>query len=59
MSDRFEELKNFVNSKMRMSHVYQPAMIIELLQREGSATTNQIARKLLSYDVSQIEYYEQ
>jgi len=59
MSDRFEELKNFVNSKMRMSHDYQPAMIIELLQREGSATTNQIARKLLSYDVSQIEYYEQ
>ena len=41
-----------------MAHIYQPVMLIELLQREGSASVNQIARSLLARDQSQIEYYE-
>jgi diadenosine tetraphosphate (Ap4A) HIT family hydrolase/5-methylcytosine-specific restriction endonuclease McrA len=33
-------------------------MLIELLQNNGSATINQIARSLLDRDISQVEYYE-
>ena len=44
---------------MRMSHIYQPVMLIELLSNKGEATINQIAKSILSKDDSQIEYYEQ
>jgi hypothetical protein len=44
---------------MRMSHVYQPVMIRELLRHKGSASVSEVARALLSEDCSQIEYYEQ
>ena len=43
---------------MRMSHVYQPIMLIEILKNNGSASTNEVAKALLSYDISQVEYYE-
>ena len=43
---------------MRMSHIYQPVMLIELLGRKGSASTTEIAKALLGYDISQVEYYE-
>ena len=55
---RFEELQDFIRNKMRMSHIYQPVMLIELLRNNGSATVNQIARSLLDRDISQVEYYE-
>ncbi len=42
-----------------MSHIYQPVMLIELLESGGSATVNQIARTILQHDPSQVEYYEQ
>ena len=41
-----------------MSHIYQPVMLIEILKKNGSASTNDIAKALLSYDISQVEYYE-
>ena len=41
-----------------MSHIYQPVMLIELLGRQGSASTTEIAKALLGHDVSQVEYYE-
>ena len=44
---------------MRMSHIYQPVMLVELLERRGTATVNQIARTILQHDPSQVEYYEQ
>ncbi len=44
---------------MRMSHIYQPAMLIELLKGSGKSKVKQIAKKFLQYDLSQIEYYEQ
>ena len=44
---------------MRMSHIYQPVMLIELLSNKGEATINQIVKSILSKDDSQIEYYEQ
>jgi len=41
-----------------MSHIYQPVMIKTLLLNEGIANKNQIAQDILSYDFSQVEYYE-
>ena len=55
---KFKDLQDFIRNKMRMSHIYQPVMLIELLQNNGSATVNQIARSLLDRDISQVEYYE-
>jgi len=43
---------------MRMSHIYQPVMILELLNRNGIANKREIAEAILSYDESQKEYYE-
>ena len=43
---------------MRMSHIYQPVMILELLKRNGLANKRDIAEAILSYDESQKEYYE-
>jgi ATP adenylyltransferase len=53
----FEQLLHFIERDMRMSHVYQPVMIRELLNREGHASRDQIARALLNEDRSQLEYY--
>jgi hypothetical protein len=44
---------------MRMSHIYQPVMIRELLKRGGRASIRDLASAFLSYDLSQLEYYEQ
>ena len=43
---------------MRMSHVYQPVMLLALLRGGGEAKTEEIARAILSHDESQLEYYE-
>jgi len=55
----FGSLRDFLQNKMRMSHVYQPIMIKKLLERGGCATVQEIATELLIQDKSQIEYYEQ
>ncbi len=39
----FEELSNFVEKRMKMSHVYQPLLIKALIEAGGSATFRQIA----------------
>jgi hypothetical protein len=58
-SDAYERLAHFIRSDMRMSHIYQPVMLREVLRRDGAASVNEIARALLAEDRSQIEYYEQ
>ncbi len=58
MSKQYDELSNFILYEMRMSHIYQPVMLVELLGRKGSASTKEIAKALLGHDVSQVEYYE-
>jgi len=55
----YEELKNFILTKMRMSHIYQPVMMIELLRKGGRATTDQIAKSILDHDPTQIDYYKE
>ena len=54
----FEKLRDFITKQMRMSQIYQPVMLIELLQNGGMASRDQIAKAILSHDSSQIEYYE-
>jgi hypothetical protein len=39
---------------MRMSHIYQPLMLMELLGRHSPAPAQDIARRILGEDVTQI-----
>ena len=55
----FTTLRDFIRTTMRMSHVYQPVMIRELLTRGGKASIRDIAAAFLARDASQLEYYEQ
>lgn len=55
----FQELKNYIVSEMRMQHIYQPVMLMTLLQSDGKATRRQIAEGILSRDESQLDYYDQ
>ena len=54
----FESLKDFLSTRMRMSHVYQPVMIKRLLSSGGTASIRDIAMDILKLDESQLEYYE-
>lgn len=59
MPSTFSSLQLFIRDEMRMSHIYQPVMLLELLQSDGTASIRSIAKSLLAYDVAHIEYYEQ
>jgi ATP adenylyltransferase len=54
-----KELLNFITDRrrMRMSHIYQPVMLMTLLRNGGRASVEQIAREFLVRDPSQMEYY--
>ena len=55
----FIQLRQFIASEMRMSQVYQPVMLIELLRNHGQATVQQIAQAILNKDPTQIEYFSE
>jgi ATP adenylyltransferase len=55
----YERLKTFLTEQMRQSHIYQPVMIKELLEKGGSSKTEDIAQAILAHDPTQIEYYSQ
>jgi len=55
--NRKSKLKKYILEEMRMSHIYQPEMLMTMLDNKGKATVEQIAKRLLSKDVSQIDYY--
>jgi ATP adenylyltransferase len=59
MASVFDRLQSFIQTQMRMSHIYQPVMIKELLQHGGRVSIRQIAAAFLARDDSQLEYYEQ
>src|SRR6516225_3382816 len=59
MASAFERLQDFIQKQMRMSHIYQPVMIQELLKGGGKASIRKIAGAFLARDESQLEYYEQ
>jgi ATP adenylyltransferase len=52
----FHLLREFITQQMRMSHIYQPVMLMTLLQSESRASITNIAKAILSHDQSQIEY---
>jgi ATP adenylyltransferase len=54
----YAQLADFVENRMRMSHVYQPVMLMTLLRADGKSSTTEIARSILAHDQSQVEYYE-
>ena len=54
MSSGYEQLHDFISKRMRMSHVYQPVMLLELLRHRGVASKTEIARALLARDAAQI-----
>jgi len=54
----YKELADFIENRMRMSHIYQPVMIMTLLNKNGRCHQREIAEMLLMFDESQVEYYE-
>lgn len=53
------QLADFIQNRMKMSHVYQPVMLKTLLQGGGKASLREIAAAFLALDEAQLEYYEQ
>jgi ATP adenylyltransferase len=54
----FQDLVEFLEHTMRLSHIYQPLLIKSLIESGGSATIRQLANAFLSQDESQLRYYE-
>ena len=54
----FDDLKDFIEHRMRMSHIYQPVMLMTLFHNNGECSEREIANALLDKDESQLEYYE-
>lgn len=52
-----EELSDFIRTKMKMQHIYQPVMLIELLKNGGSASATDIAKAILTRKKDQINKY--
>ncbi|MDO6477987.1 HNH endonuclease [Shimia thalassica] len=50
-------LANFLNTKMSMSEVYQPAIIKALLQNGGKCTKQELAADISKYDLAARDYY--
>jgi ATP adenylyltransferase len=55
---KFEDLVEFVEKRMAMSHIYQPLLIRALVESDGSATLRQLAQAFLFQDESQLTFYE-
>ena len=55
---KYQDLIDFLENKMRLSHIYQPLLIKSLTESGGSATIRQLANAFLSQDESQLQYYE-
>jgi predicted house-cleaning noncanonical NTP pyrophosphatase (MazG superfamily) len=52
------ELLEFLTKTMSMTDVYQPAVVLHLLERGGSSAKADLARTLAGYDESVQDYYE-
>jgi diadenosine tetraphosphate (Ap4A) HIT family hydrolase len=56
----FKRLHRFITTEMKMSQIYQPLMLIELLRNmDGKASVKDIAQSILNKDPTQIEYFSQ
>ena len=48
-------LSGFIQRTMRMSHIYQPVMLMELLNRGGSASRREIAAALQTASIEALD----
>ena len=55
----FDQLIDFIERQMTMSHIYQPLMLRILIEAGGTATIRQLAHGFLDQDESQLRYYEE
>lgn len=53
-----DELMDFIQNRMRMSHIYQPLLIRLLVEAGGQSTLRQLAKEFSSFDEAQILLYE-
>jgi hypothetical protein len=56
-SPTYERLRDYIAKRMRVSHIYQPLMLMELLGRRSPALAQDVARRILGEDVTQIDDY--
>jgi hypothetical protein len=58
-SATYERLRDFIARlmRMRMSYIYQPLMLMELLGRRSPAPAQDVARRIPGEDVTQIDYH--
>jgi ATP adenylyltransferase len=56
-SATYQRLRAFIAERMRMSPIYKPLMLMELLGRRSPAPAQDVARRILGEDVTQIDYY--
>lgn len=54
----YHSLQHFIEHTMSMSHIYQPVMLMTLLQHHGETEKETLARAFLSHDQSQVDYYK-
>lgn len=54
----YDELTDFLEHKMSMSHIYQPLLIRTLVDAGGAATLRQLAQAFVVQDESQLLFYE-
>jgi hypothetical protein len=54
----FADLIDFIDNRMKMSHIYQPLLLRIMVDAGGTATIRQIAHGFLAQDESQLRYYE-
>src|SRR5437763_15670361 len=52
------DLLTFLSKTMSMTDVYQPAVILHLLERGGTSGKSDLARTLAGYDEAVQEHYE-
>jgi ATP adenylyltransferase len=54
----FDDLIDFLENRMSMSHIYQPLLIRALVDSDGTSTLRQLAQSFLLQDESQLLFYE-
>jgi hypothetical protein len=55
-SHTFQRLCEYIAKRMRMSHSYQPLMLMELFGRRSPASSQDVAPRILGEDMTQIEH---
>lgn len=55
---KFDELREFIVNKMKMNHIYQPLLILTLLDSGDVATLRQLAIEFVGRDEAQIDDYK-